>query len=88
MPWLLRQESKLDVKQDGTAEPSCCLKGMNTSELIREQALEMARQVIEEAERIEFDADSYRGILELLDNPPAPSDALRRAMRAHRAAGL
>jgi predicted DNA-binding transcriptional regulator AlpA len=39
-------------------------------------------------ETVELDEHSFRQVLDLLDNPPAPNDALRRAMRAHRSAGL
>ena len=61
---------------------------MQTTAFIREQAVEQAQRIIEEAEYIEVSEQGYQQILDLLDNPPAPTDTLRAAMRAHRAAGL
>ena len=67
---------------------AAAIKGMRTSAFIRELALEQAQRVIDEAERMVISERSYRQVLDLLDNPPAPNDALRQAMRKHRAAGL
>jgi uncharacterized protein (DUF1778 family) len=67
---------------------AAAIKGMRTTAFIRELALEQARHVIDQAERIELGESSYQQVLDLLDNPPAPSDALRRAAQAHRSAGL
>lgn len=83
-----RIEMRCEQREKELLNRAAALKGMQTTAFIREHALEKAQHVIEEAERIELNAHSYRDVLNLLDNPPEPNDALRRAMRAHRAAGL
>ena len=84
--------ARIDMRCEEREKELLCraaaIKGMRTSEFIRELALEKAQRVIEDAERVQLNARSYRQVLDLLDNPPAPNDALRRAMRAHRAADL
>ena len=67
---------------------AAALKGMNTTEFIRELALEQAQIVINQAESIALGAKSYRQVLDLLENPPEPNEALRSAMRSYRAAGM
>ena len=88
MAAIARIDMRCEQREKEILNRAAAIKGMRTSAFIRELALEKAKQVIEDAERIELNARSYRQVLDLLDNPPAPNDALRRAMRAHRAAGL
>ncbi len=83
-----RIEMRCEEREKELLHRAAALKGMRTTAFIREQALEQAQRVIDEAERIELNARSYRDVLDLLDNPPEPNDALRRAMRAYRASGL
>lgn len=83
-----RIEMRCEEREKDLLNRAAALKGMQTSAFIREQALEMAQLVVDEAERIELNARSYRQVLDLLDNPPAPNEALLRAMRSHRAADL
>lgn len=83
-----RIEMRCEQREKELLNRAAALKGMRTTTFIRKHALEQARYVIDQAERIELDKRSYRQVLDLLDNPPAPNDALRRAMHAHRSAGL
>jgi len=84
--------ARIDMRCEETEKDllnrAAAIKGMRTSEFIRELALEQAREVIDEAERIVVSERSYREILDLLDNPPEPSDTLIGAMRKHQATGL
>jgi uncharacterized protein (DUF1778 family) len=83
-----RIDMRCEEREKDLLNRAAAIKGMRTTEFIRELALEKARDVIEEAERIQLNAKSYRQVLDLLDNPPEPNEALLRAMRAHRVAGL
>lgn len=83
-----RIEMRCEEREKALLNRAAALKGMRTTEFIRELALEHARYVIDQADRIELDERSYQQVLDLLDNPPAPNAALRRALRSHRSAGL
>jgi uncharacterized protein (DUF1778 family) len=83
-----RIEMRCEKREKELLNRAAAIKGMRTTAFIRELALEQARHVIDQAERIELGESSYQQVLDLLDNPPAPSDALRRAAQAHRSAGL
>lgn len=83
-----RIEMRCEESEKELLNRAAALKGMRTTTFIRELALEQARYVIDQAEHVELNERSYRQILDLLDNPPAPNDALRRALRAHRSADL
>ena len=83
-----RIEMRCEESEKELLNRAAALKGMRTTAFIRELALEQAREVINQAERIELSERSYRQVLDLLDNPPAPSAALLKAARAHRSAGL
>lgn len=83
-----RIEMRCEEREKELLNRAAALKGMRMTEFIRELALEQARFVIDQAERIELNERSYQQVLDLLDNPPAPNDALRRAMRLHRSIGL
>ena len=82
-----RIEMRCEKREKELLNRAAAIKGMRTTAFIRELALEQARHVIDQAERIELGESSYQQVLDLLDNPPAPSDALRRAAQAHRSAG-
>lgn len=83
-----RIEMRCDPAEKAILAKAAALKGMKMTPFVLELALECARQVIEESERIAVDETSYNRVLELLDNPPKPTKALRDALRAHQAAGL
>lgn len=52
------------------------------TEFVLQHALLAAREVIEEAERLQFSARDSLRVLELLENPPAPNARLLAAARA------
>ena len=83
-----RIEMRCEEGEKELLSRAAALKGMRTTAFIRELALEQAREVIEQAERIDLTERSFRKVLDLLDNPPAPNAALLKAARAHRSAGL
>ncbi|HET7322053.1 MAG TPA: DUF1778 domain-containing protein, partial [Longimicrobiaceae bacterium] len=55
------------------------LTGFAVSTLVRE-----ARRIIQEHEFVTLSARDRERFVELLDNPPSPGEALRRAAESHR----
>jgi uncharacterized protein (DUF1778 family) len=61
---------------------AAALQHINLTEFVIRNAVSVARQVIEESERMKLtERDSLR-VLDLLDNPPAPNDKLMAAALA------
>jgi len=83
-----RIEMRCEESEKELLNRAAALKGMRMTAFIRELAIEQAREIIDQAERIELSERSYQKVRDLLDNPPAPNVALLKAARAHRSAGL
>jgi uncharacterized protein (DUF1778 family) len=61
---------------------AAALQHINLTEFVIRNAVSVARQVIEDSERMKLtERDSLR-VLDLLDNPPAPNDKLMAAALA------
>lgn len=61
---------------------AAALKHTDLTDFVLQQALRVARRVIEESERVNLsERDSLR-VLELLETPPRPNAKLRAAARA------
>lgn len=60
---------------------AAALRNTDLSKFVVDHALSAAKQVIEEAERIQLsERDTYR-VLDLLENPPPPTPRLLQAVR-------
>ena len=62
-----RIEMRCEEREKELLNRAAALKGMRTTAFIRELALEQARYVIDQAERVELNERSYRQVLDLLD---------------------
>ena len=63
---------------------AAALKRTDLTDFVRQHSLKAAREVIEEAERLELsERDSLR-VLELLENPPKPNAKLLAAAKSVR----
>ena len=63
---------------------AAALKRTDLTDFVRQHSLKAAREVIEEAERLELsERDSLR-VLELLENPPKPNAKLLQAAKPPR----
>ncbi|WP_338073098.1 DUF1778 domain-containing protein [Halochromatium salexigens] len=59
------------------------MQGSSVSEFMVEAAEGAARKVLDDRYRIKLSVDDQRRFVELLLDPPEPSEALRRAAAAH-----
>ncbi|MCZ8277186.1 MAG: DUF1778 domain-containing protein [Acetobacteraceae bacterium] len=74
-----RIEFRLPAEEKAMLARAAALMNMDLTAFILRKMLPEARAVIESAERLALsDRDSLR-VLALLENPPAPTDKLRRA---------
>ena len=74
----LSSESKALIEK-AAAYSGESLTGFAVSTLVSE-----ARRIVQEHETVTLSARDRDRFLELLDDPPAPTDALRRATQRHR----
>jgi uncharacterized protein (DUF1778 family) len=79
-----RIEFRLPAEEKATLARAAALMNMDLTAFILRKMLPEARAVIENAERQALsERDSLR-VLALLENPPAPTDKLRRAAETAR----
>ena len=79
-----RIEFRLPAEEKAMLARAAALMNMDLTAFILGKMLPEARAVIENAERLALsERDSLR-VLALLENPPAPSEKLRRAARIAR----
>jgi uncharacterized protein (DUF1778 family) len=77
-----RIEFRLPAEEKAMLARAAALQNMDLTAFILGKMLPEARAVIENAERLALsDRDSLH-VLALLENPPAPTEKLRRAARA------
>ena len=65
-------------------EEAAAWRGVPVSSFVIEAAVKEAEQVILKERLIELTREDAELVLSLLDNPPEPNAALRRAIRAHK----
>ena len=77
-----RIELRLRPEDKATLARAAALERLDLTGFILRAALPRAQATIEEAEKIKLsERDSLR-VLDLLENPPAPPERLRRAAKA------
>ncbi len=77
-----RMSLRIRPEQKATLLRAVALKHTDLTEFVLQHALHAAKEVIEEAERVQLsERDSLR-VLESLENPPAPNAKLLAAARA------
>jgi uncharacterized protein (DUF1778 family) len=68
----------------GIISQAAALAGVDDSTFTMSAAYQAALTTIEAHERTRLQPVDHSGFFEALDNPPAPTDALRAAARKHR----
>ena len=63
---------------------AAALKRTDLTDFVRQHSLKAAKEVIEEAERLELSARDSMRVLELLENPPKPNAKLLAAAKSLR----
>lgn len=61
---------------------AAALEHTSLKDFMVRNALQAAKETIAEAERMTLNAEQTRFLLDLLDNPPAPTQKLRMAAKA------
>jgi uncharacterized protein (DUF1778 family) len=83
-----RLDVRIDAEDKALLAKAAALEGMKLSAFVMGPALKHARRIVRDSEQIQTTARGYKDLLEALDNPPAPTKALKTAMRKHKATGL
>ncbi|ORM62808.1 DUF1778 domain-containing protein [Pantoea rodasii] len=71
-----------DIKNE--IETAAQLSRVSVSQFIADSAAQRAESVISEHSRIKLSEDSWNAVMAALENPPAPSERLRRAAAVSR----
>ena len=69
-----------------TIQKAAALSGVDDSTFAMSAAYSHALEVINSHERTTLAAQDFDAFFDALDNPPAPTDALKNAFKAHEAA--
>jgi uncharacterized protein (DUF1778 family) len=79
-----RLSVRLSEDAKGLIDRAARLSGLTTSAFVTATLVGHAREVIARHEQTVLSARDFARLLDLLDAPPAPTDALRRAHDRHR----
>lgn len=79
-----RLEARISPEIHSLLKHAADLQGRTLTDFVVTAAQEAARKVVEDAQVIRLVGEDQRSFVASLINPPAPSDALRRARDRHR----
>jgi len=79
-----RLSIRVDEATKDILEQAATLEGLSITSFVLRQATQGARAVISGHERLILSNRDRDTFFALLDNPPSPTDALRRAARRHK----
>lgn len=79
-----RMDFRLSPDHKALIEKAAAYSGESLTGFAVATLVSEARRILREHETVALSARDRDRFLALLDNPPAPSDALRRAARRHR----
>jgi uncharacterized protein (DUF1778 family) len=74
----------MPAHQRAKIEEAAAWRGVPVSSFVIDAAVREAEQVIQKERLIELTRNDAELIASLLDNPPEPNAAMRRAIRAHK----
>jgi uncharacterized protein (DUF1778 family) len=75
-----RVDLRMTSQQKKVIQAAASYEGTNLSSFILRLALHEAEEITRRAERLELSARDSQRVLDLLENPPAPKPALRKAV--------
>lgn len=75
-----RVDLRMTSRQKRVIQAAASYEGTNLTSFILRLALHEAEEVTRRAERLELSARDSGRVLELLENPPAPTPALQKAV--------
>ena len=88
MPASERIDVRIDPEDKAVLTKAAALAGVKISTFVMAPALKRARRLVRESERIVTTKRGFQDLLDALENPPEPTEALKVAMRKHEAADL
>jgi len=74
---------RMDVATLKLLEQARHYMGLDKSKFIRQSVREKAQAVIAEHEQTKFSAEDWRLFFELLDNPPEPTERMKKALQTY-----
>lgn len=77
-----RMEFKTTHEIKELLSQAAILSGLDLTSFVLESATRQARAVLTERATLKLTADQHANLLRVLENPPAPSEALRLLMSA------
>jgi uncharacterized protein (DUF1778 family) len=75
-----RVDLRMTPRQKRAIQAAASYEGTNLTSFILRLALHEAEEIMRRAERLELSARDGQRVLELLENPPVPTPALRKAV--------
>jgi uncharacterized protein (DUF1778 family) len=75
-----RVDLRMTSRQKHVIQAAASYEGTNLTSFILRLALQEAEEITRRAERLELSARDSQRVLELLENPPAPTPALNKAV--------
>jgi uncharacterized protein (DUF1778 family) len=79
-----RLEARITAEQKGLIERAAAYQGRSVSDFVVATVQQAAKAVVQEHELLRLNESQSRAFVEMLLNPPEPSDALRRAAQRYR----
>lgn len=74
---------RMDIATIQLLEQARSYVGLDKSKFIRQSIREKAQAVIAEHEQTRFSAEDWRLFFELLDNPPEPTERMKKALQTY-----
>lgn len=74
---------RMDIATIQLLEQARSYIGLDKSKFIRQSIREKAQAVIAEHEQTRFNAEDWRLFFELLDNPPEPTERMKKALQTY-----
>ncbi|MBS4052339.1 MAG: DUF1778 domain-containing protein [Methylomonas sp.] len=83
----INKQDMLKIRMDASTlqllEQARSYVGLDKSKFIRQSIREKAQAVIAEHEQTRFSSDDWRLFFELLDNPPEPTERMKKALQTY-----
>ena len=80
-----RKDDTLKIRMDGVTlsmlERARTYVDLDKSKFIRQSIREKAASIIEKNEQTRFSEEDWRMFFDMLDNPPAPTDRMKKAAK-------
>lgn len=80
----VRVTARIPAEMRDRLEEAAELMGSTLNQFVVQSAVQEAQRVLERETTIRLSREAAQRILEMIDDPPKPTKALRRALKLHR----